>query len=142
MIPTNLKLEDDAAIPAFNISFTHKCYVDPSQPNVDPFMSFPGHTKFFLLRRLGNMYLESFKEGRIAHTSVQENNLASSLVGIISLLTKFGFQSTYKKVPVIIFPWHRTVKLIKHSELAQRSVECSGPHFGWSVRRGFCEWLR
>jgi hypothetical protein len=61
-------------------------------------MSFPDHTKFFLLRRLGNMYLESFGEGRIVYSSVQENQLASSLIGIVSLMTKFGFQSTHQKV--------------------------------------------
>jgi hypothetical protein len=98
LIPTGLRLEDDAAMPAFNISSTHKLFIPPNQPHADPFMSFPGHTKFYLLRRLGNMYLESFGEGQIAHSSVQENQLASSIVGIISSLTKFGFQSTHPKV--------------------------------------------
>jgi hypothetical protein len=66
--------------------------------NPDPFLGFPGPTKFFLLRHLGNEYLKSFGTGVIVYSLRQENEFMHSVVNMISSLTNFGFQSSYEMV--------------------------------------------
>ena len=100
-----MKLSEEGSLPGFMVSPTNKKLVlDP-----DPFFSFPTGFKFYLLRNLGNGYLQGYGSGEVVHSAVDENNLAGSIIALIDDLTKFGFQSNHQKlenVRQIYFEYH------------------------------------
>lgn len=95
------RLADDTSLPTFALDPNHVLAHDP-----DPFNSFPSHFKFFLLRNLGNQYMQSFGRGTVVHAHRDENVLASSVSSLIASLLSFGFQSSLPKfqelVPVLV----------------------------------------
>ena len=69
----------------------------------DPLIGFPGHTKFFLLRNLGNTYLQRLGDGSVCHAESATNDLTSAVVrDVIGSLLAYGFQSTIGKVQALL----------------------------------------
>ena len=86
-------LTTEGSLPEFNIPPSHKFAKDPN-----PFNSFAGHAKFFLVRNLASKYLSSFGDGNLAHSAAHENALALAVMETTQQLTTFGFQSTHRKI--------------------------------------------
>lgn len=91
-----IKLSEPGALPEFVISPDHPCASDP-----DPFNSFPTHTKFFIFRNLGNLFVKSMinSAGECILVHEDEVNAKSLQVfDVIHALTSYGFQSTEAKL--------------------------------------------
>ena len=111
-----MKLSEEGSLPGFMVSPTNKKLVlDP-----DPFFSFPTGFKFYLLRNLGNGYLQGYGSGEVVHSAVDENNLAGSIIAVIDDLTKFGFQSNHQKLKDLV--GHLVRLLDGRNEVATRDL--------------------
>ena len=86
------------ALPSFYISDIHPAHNDP-----DPLMSFPGDTKFFLLRNLVNHTLKSL-DGRFVASDRDENELMLEVMEVVCDLASFGFLSTVPKIKELVHP--------------------------------------
>ena len=94
VVNDQLKLDDDGSLPCFALPTASPLWGHP-----DPLLGFPGHTKFFLMRHLGNTYSQSLGDGAIAHQARPTNELTLAvLANVVSPLLDFGFQSTIAKV--------------------------------------------
>jgi hypothetical protein len=95
VIQADLKLDEDGSLPCFALPLSHPMRADPN-----PLLSFPGHTKFFLLRNLSNGYLSGLgAAGTLVHADAAGNALTTAIVkDVAGALLSFGFQSTLGKV--------------------------------------------
>jgi hypothetical protein len=94
VVNDQLKLDDDGSLPCFALPTSSPLFGHP-----DPLLGFAGHTKFFLMRHLGNTYLQSLGDGAIAHKARPTNELTLAVLSyVVSPLLDFGFQSTIAKV--------------------------------------------
>ena len=95
----DIALAEEGSLPCFAVNTSHALHGHPN-----PFLGFPSHFKFFILRNLGNTYLASFGDGAVVYEKKAENQLASTIVGLISALTSYGFQSSLPKFQALLRP--------------------------------------
>ncbi len=93
-----LKLNEEGALPAFGIPPSHRLANSPDEK-----LSFPGHTKFFMLRHFCNSYLAVVgKGGALVHADKTGNELTIKVIEIIMALLSYGFQSTIQKIEPLL----------------------------------------
>ena len=88
-----ISLSEAGSLPEFKIAPSHTLH-----GHTDPFMGFDSGFKFFLLRKLGNDFVQGFGEGTLFHDEEKLNQLACAVTTLNSTLVSFGFISNLAKI--------------------------------------------